>query len=166
MCIITIVRFLGIVCHYLTVTKGFEETGPTYRITRDFIFQSTPHRGLIYNPKHFEIVKQVNLQPLTQATDVLHKLVKRYDNTCERMDENRYNTSRKRNFIRIPSNGATVMEGVNMCKKLGLRLVELRTREDVSQFLKEIKNGKEDTPAAIFYEQKSDHLFSSRIIFQ
>ena len=73
---ITIVRFLGIVCHYLTVTKGFEETGPTYRITRDFIFQSTPHRGLIYNPEHFEIVKQVNLQPLTQATDVLHKLEK------------------------------------------------------------------------------------------
>ena len=160
-----IVRFLGILCHYLTVTKGFEESGPTYRITRDFIFQSTPHHGLIYNPEYFEIVKQVDLQPLTRATDVLHELVKRYDNTCERMDENRYNTSRKRNFIRIPSNGATVMKVVSMCKKLGLRLVELRTREDVSQFLKEIGDGKEDTPAAIFYEQKirsfvffSDHL--------
>ena len=163
--LIVIIWSLGALCHGLYGAKGLEEAGPTYRITRDFIFQSTPHHGLIYNPEYFEIVKRINLQPLTHATDVLHQLVGRYGNTCGTMDEDRYNTSRKSNFIRIPSKGATVMEGVSMCKKLGLRLVELRTREHVSQFLKEIGNSKEDTPAAIFYEQKirsfvffSDHL--------
>ena len=165
MYIIGIVRSLGVVCHCLYGAKGLEEAVPTYRITRDFIFRSTPHHGLIYNPEYFEIVKQINIQPLIRAIDVLHKLVGRYDNTCGRMDQDRYNSSHENDFVRIPSNGATVMEGVSMCKKLGLRLVELRTREDVSQFLKEIGNSKEDTPAAIFYEQKirsffffSDHL--------
>ena len=145
--------------------KGLEETGPTYRITRDFIFRSTPHHSLIYNPEYFEIVKQVNLQPFTRAPEVLHKLVGICDNTCGRMDQDGYNTSHESNFVRIPSNGATVLEGVSMCRKLGLQSIELRTREDVSQFLKEIGNSKEDTPAPIFYEQKirsfvffSDHL--------
>lgn len=47
------------------------------------------------------------------------------------------------------------MEGVCMRKKLGLRLLELIIRKDVSQFLKEIGNREEDTPAEMFYEQKT-----------
>ena len=60
---------------------------------------------------------------------------------------------------------ATVMDGVSTCKKLGLKLIELRKKEEVSRFLEEVEDDVEDTPAAVFYEQRtrsfvffSDHL--------
>ena len=139
--------------------------GPTYHITRDFIFQSTPRHDLIYNPEYLEIVKRINLQPLISATDVLRQLITRYNNTCDKMDREWAESSRSNRFTRITAKGATVMEGVSTCKKLGLKLLELRTREEVSRFLKEINGGTKVTPAAIFYENKlrSFVFFSDRL---
>ena len=141
------------------------EMNPTHHITRDFIFQSTPRHDLIYNPEYLEIVKNVDLFPLTQATEVLVQLVGRYNDTCRSMYEKTLNISRAKRFTRIPAKHATVMDGVSTCKKLGLKLIELRTNADVASFLEEIDEGTEATPAAVFYEQKtrsfvffSDHL--------
>ena len=104
---------------YLHETKGMGNAGPTYHITRDFIFQSTPRHDLIYNPEYLEIVKRINLQPLIMATDVLRQLMARYNYTCDKMDREWVESSRSNRFTRITPKGATVMEGVSTCKKLG-----------------------------------------------
>ena len=71
------------------------------------------------------------------------------------MDERRKNYSSIEYFTQIPAKEATATQAMVTCRKLGMKLLELRTHKDVSRFLAEYDGGVSQTPASIFYDQRT-----------
>ena len=127
----------------------------SFQVTKDFIFESQPRRDLIYNPEFIKIVQRVDLGTLGQNIDVLSSLMNEYNRTCDYFAEVRLNANKAKHFVYIPTQGATLMEGVDTCKRLGMKLLELRTKEHVSNFLSEVRGDIPATPAAVFYDKRT-----------
>ena len=84
------------------------------------------------------MLKRISLAPLNRASDVLAKLLNRYNDTCRSLNQRSQNLTKPEYFIRIPAKEATTSEAISTCKKLGMKLMELRTNADVSSFLAEV----------------------------
>ena len=134
-------------------TEGVADT--SFQVTEDFIFESQSRQDLIYNPEFVEIVKRIDLSPLVQITEVLSDLMDQYNRTCDHFDEIRQNISKAKHFVHIPAHQATLMEAVDTCRGLGMKLLELRTNQDVSNFLSEVKKEITTSPAAVFYDERT-----------
>ena len=126
----------------------------TYQVTRDFIFQSRVRRDLTYNPEYVDIAKKVDLKPLAQIAGVLEELLGRYNNTCGYIEDTKRNSSMEGHFVHVPGPNMTVMKGIETCKRLDMKLLELRTEEDVSKFISEKNPQTHVTPAAIYYDKR------------
>ena len=101
------------------------------------------------------MVKRISLAPLNRASDVLAKLLNRYNDTCRSLNQRSQNLTKPEYFIRIPAKEATTSEAISTCKKLGMKLMELRTNADVSSFLAEVDDQIKHTPASIFYDRRT-----------
>ena len=139
----------------------------SYRITQDFVFQSTPKHHLLYNPEVMHIVKKIDLTPMSKIAEILLELLSRYRSVCDQLDKFNQNLTQSPTSVKVPSPGTTVIKGVDTCKRMGMKLVELRTHWDVSRFISEVQPGVTSTPAAIFYDkriQSFDHLRDGIVI--
>ena len=128
---------------------------PSYHITQDFISRAYPRDDMIYNPEYAQIVKRISLSPLNEASKLLSNLVGRYNETCMGLEERRRNYSSREYFTRIPGKETTATQAMVTCKKLGMKLLELRTNKDVSRFLGQLEGELNQTPASIFYDQRT-----------
>ena len=126
----------------------------SYRVTQDFIFQSTPNHDLLYNPEVIQIVKKIDLTLLSEVTNLLLQLLRRYESGCDQVDELNYNITQSSSFVKVPEPGISVIKAVNVCKQMGMKLIELRTHWDVSRFISEVQPDITSTPAAIFYDKR------------
>ena len=96
-------------------------------------------------------MKRIDLQPLYQTVNVLSSLVSRYNETCHETGRHSSNSSRHDQFLRIPGERMTVFKGLKTCKSLGIQLLELRSKEDVSEFLSQTPRKDFESPAAGYY---------------
>ena len=101
------------------------------------------------------MVKRISLAHLNRVSDVLVKLLNRYNDTCSSLNQSSQNLTKPEYFIRIPAKEATTSEAISTCKKLGMKLMELRTNADVSNFLAEVDDQIKHTPASIFYDRRT-----------
>ena len=131
-----------------------------YRATNDFIYQSIIRPDVLYNPRYMTVAKRISLKPLSQAVDAVKNLLAVYNKICTVLRKDEEDPKNKRRFIKIPGRNMTVTKGIEMCKRLGrnFKLLELKRRSDVTQFLSEIKEDAVTTPAGIYYDLRQ-HAF-------
>ena len=160
-----ILKLLIMICHGYNTRLSASAQGresATFQVTQDFVFQSIPLKDLVYNPEHAVIVKSIDLSPLSQAINILQDLIDRYNKTCTSSKEKDTIEANNGRFTGLPGRDMTVIKGIDMCKQLGMKLIELRTNADVSDFLSEVVPNSNLTPAGVFYDPRQrSFAFSS-----
>ena len=131
-----------------------------YRATNDFVFQSTSRTDILYNPRYMTVAKRISLKPLSRAVEAVENLLAVYNKTCTALRKDHKDPKNRRRFIKIPGRKMTATKGIEMCKKLGrgFKLLELKRKSDVTQFLSEIEEDTLTVPAGIYYDIRQ-HAF-------
>ena len=143
--------FLLVFAECIRRTSALMNYLPTYRSTDDFVFEIVEWSDITYNPSYFRIVKRINLQPLYKTVEILTSLVSKYNHTCLDKGESSDNHPSHNRFFKIPGTALTVSSGLRLCKNLGMKLLELRSKEDVSEFIANVQGDDFVSPAAAYY---------------
>ena len=132
----------------------------SFKATKDYIFETRSHPTIIYNPRYFEVVKKINLSPLTKSVTSIESLLDIFNKSCQDIDRKTLAQARQPRIIRIPGDALNVAEGVNLCSTLGngYKLYELEKQEDVTALLSQTDGGRFTTPAAIHFDLRQ-HKF-------
>ena len=137
----------------------------SYKATTDYVFESLARPDILYNPGHLDIVKRVDLNPLSDSVETIKRLLKNFNASCTSRAQHTVVRNNQPRIIRIPGKALSVTEGVHLCKEFGkgYKLIELQRKEEVAAFISQAPEGRFSTPAAIYYDlrQHSFVYFSS-----
>ena len=73
-----------------------------YKVSNNFVFQSTMRPNILYNPRYMTVAKRISLRPLAQAVEAIQKLINMYNKTFAGLNEEDRGTKKKKKLYKNP----------------------------------------------------------------